>query len=103
MIRKILCEECDKSTGPWHPEDVAAGWKRRRVQIRTKKPPVHDITVITERGKHITQLDTLHCDICNAPLPDGTAAFALTEWQKHREDEPWPWEKGFSEDQAPNL
>lgn len=102
MIRRIHCEECDRMTRPQHNEDVALGWKRRRVQIRAKKPEVHEIKVLSGKSieslaptKTIT-LASLMCDGCGAPLEDGTPAFALTEWQESREGEPGPWEKDYS-------
>jgi len=97
MIRKILCAECDRHTRPQHPEDVAAGWKRRRVQIRTKKPPVHEIKLITAQETTTTPLSSVYCDHCNSPLHDGVDAYALTEWREGREGEPGPWEQDFSQ------
>jgi len=98
MIRRIHCEECDRKTRPQHPEDVAMGWKRRRVQLRAKKPPVHDVKIIVNGElKHTQHLPSLVCDACNAPLPDVTPAFALTEWQENREGEPGQWEKEYTE------
>jgi hypothetical protein len=96
MIRTILCEECDKRSRPQHPGDVALGWKRRRVQIRAKKPPVHEIRLITALETTTTHLASLHCDNCNTPLADGTVAFAHTDWLESREGEPGPWEQEFS-------
>ncbi len=97
MIRKILCANCDRVSRPQHHEDVAMGWKRRRVQIRTKKPPVHDITVIAGTEKTVTHLPSIVCDNCNAALPDGMDAYALTEWMEGREGEPGPWEREFTQ------
>ena len=98
MIRRILCAECDRKTNkPQHPEDVAMGWKRRRVQIRSKKPEVHQIVMLAGGEKTVSDLPSLLCDLCNAGLPDGTEAFAITEWRSARESEPGPWEEEFTQ------
>lgn len=103
MIRRIHCENCDRSTRPQHPDDVAMGWKRRRTEIRTKKPENHSIAIIatTDPGKPngytSIPLSSIVCDGCNTELPDGSMAFALTEWQDWRESEPRPWENDYSQ------
>jgi hypothetical protein len=96
MIRQILCEECDKRHQARRPV-LSGGWRRRRVQIKSKKPPVHEIKMITESETTTTTLSSLHCDNCNAPLADGTAAFAHTQWLESREGEPGPWEQEFTQ------
>ena len=104
MIRHIYCEECDRriSARPQHPEDVAAGWKSRRVQIQAKKPEKHEVRIFAGDSMETLQpvktitLVTLHCDACNCPLPDGSPAFAITDWQESCEGEPGPWEQEFT-------
>lgn len=95
MVRRIHCEECDRKTRPQHHEDVALGWKRRRLEIRAKKPEEHSVIIVA--GSQISRqiLSTLHCDMCNVALPDGTRAIALTEWNTNREGEPGPWEQDY--------
>ncbi len=73
------------------------GWKRRRVQIRTKKPEVHQVVVKTEVATSVHNLSSIVCDGCNTPLGDGTPAWALTEWDTRREGEPGPWENDYSD------
>lgn len=97
MIRRIHCEACDRKTRPQHPEDVAQGWKRRRVQIRAQKPAEHIISVVTASGIDTYPLHSLHCDGCGVELKDGSPAFALTEWQEPREAEPVAWEQEYSQ------
>src|SRR5436190_3544934 len=70
------------------------GWKCRRAKILAKKPEKHEVRIFAgdsletlEPMKTIT-LATLHCDFCNCPLPDGSPAFAITDWQESREGEP---------------
>lgn len=72
-----------------HPEDVAAGFKRRRLSFVARKPADHFITVNDER--HDTELC---CDTCNGPI-DGMPAVAVTMWMSPREWEPFLWEPRF--------
>lgn len=97
MIRRIHCRACDTKTRPQHPQDVALGWKRRRVAIRTKKPAEHGITIIDGLNTAHTPLPSIVCDACNTPIKDGDEAFALTEWQDSRECEPLNWEQDYSQ------
>lgn len=97
MIRKILCAECNRKSRPQYPEDVARGWKWRTVQIQIKKPEVHQIKMIADGVEEAVNLPSIVCDICNAPLADGTPAYALTKWNTNREGEPGPWEKEFTQ------
>lgn len=96
MIRRIHCEDCDRKTRPQHPEDVALGWKRRRVQIVARKPETHEIVILSGVERKTERLRSLVCDACSVPIADGTNAYALTEWQESREGEPGPWEKEYT-------
>lgn len=99
MKREILCGECDQRTRPMHPEDVVNGYKRRRTQIRAKKPEVHTTTV-TSPGLEpvVTHHASLICDGCGLPIEDGVDAYAHTTWNTHREPgEPQNWEQEYAQ------
>lgn len=98
MVRRIHCGTCDKNTRPQHPEDVAVGWQRRRVEIRAKKPAQHNIQIL-ESGKteQVISLPSIVCDGCGEALRDGSKAYAITEWRKDREGEPGQWEQEYGE------
>jgi hypothetical protein len=94
MIRRIICKECHR---PQHPEDVANGWKQRTVEIVTKKPADHSITICEGAVKTVHPLASIVCDGCNKTLSDGAIALAVTQWQSKREGEPLNWEQEFSQ------
>lgn len=97
MIRRIHCEACDKEARPMHPEDVAMGWKRRRVEIIAKKPAEHTVTTTVGGEKPVVaNLPSIYCDQCGDPVKDGERAVAITEWQTSREGEPGPWEQEYA-------
>lgn len=58
-----------------HPEDVVAGWKRRRT--------------LGTSGR------SLVCDTCATELPEGANVVAETLWQQEREGTPEVWEKDY--------
>lgn len=97
MIRRIICEACDKTMKPMHPEDVAEGWNRRRVSILAKKPEDLSITTMVVGTTPVVQnLPSIICDQCGEPVKDGEGAAAITEWQTTREGEPGPWEQEYA-------
>lgn len=61
-----------------HHEDAAAGWQKRTVKLRVKKPDDHCITI---NGMRQPQMATLFCDDCGEPLQDGSKAVAVSMWQ----------------------
>lgn len=74
-----------------HPEDVAAGFKRRRmVLLKVAKPKEHFITI---NGVRQPDMASLLCDGCGSPIQDGTEAVAITMWQG--EVEPPLWEADY--------
>lgn len=89
-MRRILCLECaDKWPKAQHPEDAAMGFKMRRVEIpHVKKPAFHHITI---NGEDQPEMETLLCDGCAAPIPDGHAAVAISQYR----GELGPWEKEY--------
>ena len=97
MIRKIECLECWRSLEmmPTPTEDVAAGWKRRVVTIRAKKPADHQITIHSGDETETVNLASVMCDLCGAPIPDGAEAKAVTMWNENREGEPGNWEMDY--------
>jgi hypothetical protein len=74
MTRTIHCLKCGELK-PLDPLDVVAGFKRRRTPIKSNQ--------------------SLACDMCNTPLPEGTDAIATTMWRE-REGEPERWEDRYS-------
>ena len=98
-MRSILCISCANKFKE-HPDDIAEGWKTRKVQIKTRKPAQHSIEVYA--GKSLDRLKlvktedvpTIFCDHCNIELPDGTDAVAVSMW---RGGEPGNWEKEYSQ------
>ncbi len=76
MIRKIECLNCFRSLELLPDEDSANGWKRR----------VHRIQALTK---------DCQCDLCNAPIPQGTEARVVTLWNENRESEPLYWENDY--------
>lgn len=90
-MRQILCLDCaDRYPKTQHPEDEALGFKMRRVEIpHVKKPPIHHITI---NGVDQPEMETIRCDSCSAPIPDGNAAVAISQW---RGGELGPWEKEY--------
>jgi hypothetical protein len=97
MKREILCQECGSKQHPMHPEDVLNGMKRRVVSLLVRKPPVHGLTVITDKAPaEFHPLRSLVCDHCNTPISDGTGAVAVTWWNTNREGEPGNWEQEYT-------
>lgn len=99
MVRTLLCEKCGVLT-PMHPEDVAEGWKRRRIHGLAKKPAIHQIKTITkmpggESKTTVEGLPILICDDCCQELPDGTPAIAVTMWREDKEGPPLDWESEY--------
>lgn len=90
MTRRIYCETCGVLK-PMHPEDVMAGFQRRRVELRAKKPDVHQIQV----NKKTFNLQSLICDNCGNQIPDGAKAIAETMWRDGIT--PWDWEQDYME------
>ena len=75
------------------PEDAAAGWHQRIVHLNeVKKPEVHQVIVTGGGKREVTNLPSIVCDGCGAPLFDGAPAVAITMW---RGDEPPMWEQEF--------
>lgn len=92
-IRRLYCEKCAKKYPPYlDADEKAMGWKFRIAHLKVKKPLQHFILF----GDTRVDLDSLHCDQCNAKIPDGSPAVALTQWRT-AEDPPF-WEKEFSTD-----
>ena len=81
-----------------HPEDVAMGFKRRRVELRAKKPDNLEVkfysgnTMADLKLTETKVLKSLKCDGCGVPILDGEKAIAVTMW---RGDEPAPWEQDY--------
>lgn len=73
MTRNIVCADCNKHYMPMHPEDVAAGWQRRFV----------DLTIAGH----------LSCDWCNRRLEPGAPTVAVTMWRDNIE--PYTWETAY--------
>lgn len=98
MIQRIYCYDCGQNHPPLDPEDELDGWKMRKVNIaQVKKPSVHQIIVTSHPSgeKKVTDLQSLICDFCNAQIPDGSPALAVTMWRTAVE--PGPWEKEYSQ------
>lgn len=92
MSREIICEACHSKAGDnLHAEDKASGWHKRSVKLIAKKPEDHAITI---NGKKQPQMETLRCDHCGEPIPDGTKAVAITMW---RGSPIGNWEQEFGE------
>lgn len=75
-----------------HPEDAAMGFKRRRYEIRAKKPADHAIII---NGFKQPQMASLFCDACGRAIPDGEMAVAVTMWRDDQEGEPGMWEHDY--------
>ena len=73
MSRVILCETCGRLK-PMHPEDVVAGWQRRRRNLRIVR--------------------SLRCDCCNADLQN-KPAIAQSMWRGSCE--PLEWEHHYGD------
>lgn len=86
--RRILCPEC-AAHYRLHPDDVAAGFRMRRVLLRARKPEHHFITI---NGVPQGEMETLRCDLCNGVLADGSEAVATTIF---RDTEPRIWEHEY--------
>lgn len=100
MSRRIVCKACCDKRGPMHPEDVCAGFKRRIVLIKAKRPANHEVkfyigdTLESLKLDRTESLPSLMCDDCGLPINDGQDAAAITMW---RGNEPAPWEKEYSQ------
>lgn len=92
MKREILCSTCAARRLPSHPDDIAAGYVSRRVEIKAKVPPNHGLTI----NGQFHPMEAIRCDLCNEVLTDGTPAVALTTWNQNRESEPRLWEQEYS-------
>jgi hypothetical protein len=68
---------------------VVEGWKFRKVLGVAHKPKDLHITVRTESKVTNIDVDVLCCDLCNAAIPDGSDAYALTMWRDEPEPEQW--------------
>lgn len=90
MSRKIYCRKCGVLK-PMHPEDVAMGLRRRRTEIRAKKPEDHAISI---NGVKQPQIASLICDLCGNPIPDGQTAVAETFYRADQ-GEPAMWEHEY--------
>ena len=77
MIRKIQCLDCFRSIEllPTPTADVANGWNRRVVPL--------DVS------------NECRCDLCNAVIPAGAEARAVTNWNENWEGEPLAWEEYY--------
>lgn len=84
MVRTLLCEKCGVLT-PMHPQDVAEGWKRRRIHGLAKKPDIHQMKIITGSEEEVFDIPVLACDGCMQALPDGTPAIAVTMWREDKD------------------
>jgi hypothetical protein len=98
MTRRIHCAKCGFQAQ--HPEDVAAGWKRRIVHLYAHKPAshireTHYIGGERDGQTEVENLASLECDLCGRPIADGENAVALTMWREDREPEPRAWESEY--------
>lgn len=76
------------------PEDVRAGWKRRAIELRVKRPKNFGMWV---NGKPVPLTGTgLNCDSCGQEIPSGSVACAVTMWRPERET-PNDWELAYLE------
>jgi hypothetical protein len=108
MTRKIYCWKCGKN---WrlNATDARTGYKSRKINIYLKRPGDLGLTVYDDltadeafalmQGKKLKKpgkfspTPKVVCDMCDAVLPDGTLAYAITLWRE--EDPPGPWEEGY--------
>lgn len=97
MTRLILCPACGEARKqPIHPEDAAAGYQKRVLDIVARRPPNHAITFITDGVSETEPLPSLMCDGCGAAIIDGSLAVAVTMWRPDREDA-LDWENEYSQ------
>lgn len=78
MSRKIVCPECGELK-PMHLEDVARGFKRRRIWIKLLFPMI--------------------CDMCGQHMAADFMALAETMWNHSREGPPETWEDVYGKPQ----
>ena len=77
MSRNIYCKSCGEKKRPLCEEDLEDGWRERKVWQAVVKPVGHYIVINHKRF----DLPELHCDLCNAPIPDGTVALLMTTYR----------------------
>lgn len=77
-----------------HPEDAAAGFHRRITYLLARKPVDHGITITGDGVSKTEQLNSLICDGCGLPIPDGQECVAIT---MYRGPEPGMWEPEFGQ------
>lgn len=94
-MRSILCPTCAEKFHE-HPDDVAEGWRMRKVHIKVKRPTdgSHQISILSGGTEEIIPVPMVVCDHCNTELPDGTDAVAVSMWQGV---DPGNWEKEYSQ------
>lgn len=101
MKREVLCPECGADYFLLSV-DRQRGFSMRRTEIaKVKCPPGLGVSVTEMQGGQVTDATyepryTLHCDICDKDIPDGTPALAATTWNTTREREPGAWEKEYT-------
>ena len=99
MNRTIICQACQRKLNPIYPEDAAMGFKRRVVEIVAQKPPELTRTLLAGKTmkelkvEMVENLDTIMCDRCGKPIPDGTPCAAVSMW---RGPEPGCWETEYN-------
>lgn len=80
-MRQLLCSACGAKPNALsqHPEDAAQGYRWRRTEIaHAKKPDVHHVII---NGVPQKEMETLFCDGCGEPIPDGSPAVAISQWR----------------------
>jgi len=96
-MRRIVCNKCFKLP-LLHPEDVQRGFRsRHKVIERVKVPEFHTVTVTDGNGEVLSkrELSHIHCDNCNAVIPEGASCHAVTVWRRGQEI--GEWESGFEQ------
>ena len=94
MVRQILCLRCGEKS-QLAKEDIANGWKLRKVEGNIQKPKelLMEITG-TDGFYERTDFPVVHCDHCSVELPNGSKAVAITQWRS-KESAPGFWESEY--------
>lgn len=78
-----------------HPEDAELGFKIRKTRIAAvKAPPELCIKISDGVNEETIPVPELVCDHCNAALPDGSPAVAVSMW---RDGELAEWEHEYTQ------